>query len=415
MERQKLKIGLFGFGCVGKGLYDVLLHTKGLKAEITNICVKDKEKKRSLPTEFFTYDKFDILNDESINVIVELIDDADAAFDITRYAMQKGKAVVSANKKMIAEHFNELLELQRNYNVPFLYEGAACASIPVIRNLEEYYDNDLLNSIEGIVNGSINYILTKMHRDNLDYSLALKETQELGFAESDPTLDVAGYDARYKLSLLAAHAFGVVVAPEDIFCHGIQTIGKEDLQYAKEKGYKIKLIARAVKNKNKLALSVIPQFISFDDILYNIDDENNGLCVEGVFSDKQFFAGKGAGSYPTGSAVLSDISALTYNYRYEYKKLLQESGLKLSNDHLLKIYCRYPASVNVLDLPFEKVIEEYKSQSFNYKTGFVKLSDLKAIDLAQSKDIFIACLPENHFVVNELKFAKEAFSFITPE
>ena len=412
MERQKLKIGLFGFGCVGKGLYDVLLHTKGLKAEIAAICIKDKNKKRSLPAEFFTFDKSDILNDDSINVVVELIDDADAAFEIVRYAIQKGKAVVSANKKMIAEHFEELLALQKKFDVPFLYEGAACASIPVIRNLEEYYDNDLLTSIEGIVNGSTNYILTKMYRENQDYAVALKEAQALGFAESDPTLDVSGYDARYKLSLLTAHAFGLVVKPEDIFCNGIQSIGKEDLQYAKEKGYKIKLIARTIKSKNKLALSVIPQFISPTDILYNIDDENNGLCVEGVFSDRQFFAGKGAGSYPTGSAVLSDISALTYNYRYEYKKLLQESGLEVSNDITLKIYCRYPDSVRGLDLLFDDVIEEYKSRAFNYKTGFVKLSALHESGLAQNKDVFIACLPAAHFEVNELKL-EEQFNNLT--
>lgn len=403
--RQKLKIGLFGFGCVGKGLYDVLQHTQGLKADIAKICIKNPHKKRSLPSEYFTFNKHDIPDDASINVVVELIDDADAAFEIVKYALQKGKAVVSANKKMIAEHFEELLELQRTHDVPFLYEGAACASIPVIRNLEEYYDNDLLTSIEGIVNGSTNYILTKMYRENQEYDPALKEAQALGFAESNPALDVSGFDARYKLSLLTAHAFGLVVRPEDIFCRGIQSVRKEDLQYAKEKGYKIKLIARAIKNKNKLALSVIPQFIHSGNILYNIDDENNGLCVEGVFSDKQFFAGKGAGSYPTASAVLSDISALTYQYRYEYKKLQQGNYLKLSDDIPLRIYCRY--ADNDLDLPFEEVIEEYKSRAYNYKTGTVKLGELQKSALSENEEIFIACLPEGHLKAKELVYGEE--------
>ncbi|RZJ99697.1 MAG: homoserine dehydrogenase, partial [Flavobacterium sp.] len=169
MSRKKLNIGLFGFGCVGFGLYEVLQKTPGLKANIKNICVKDKDKKREIGAENFTFNKEDIFNDLEINVIVELIDDADAAYEIVTRALRSGKAVVTANKKMVAEHFEELLALQREYNVPLLYEAACCASIPIIRNLEEYYDNDLLESIQGIVNGSTNYILTKTFKDNVSY------------------------------------------------------------------------------------------------------------------------------------------------------------------------------------------------------------------------------------------------------
>jgi homoserine dehydrogenase len=161
VSRKKLTVGLFGFGCVGYGLYEVLEKTAGLKANIKWICVKDKNKSRQIPMNRFTFDADDILNDDEINTVVELIDDADAAFEIVKAALKKGKAVVTANKKMIADHFTELLQLQKQYDVPLLYEAACCASIPIIRNLEEYYDNDLLESIEGIVNGSTNYILTK--------------------------------------------------------------------------------------------------------------------------------------------------------------------------------------------------------------------------------------------------------------
>ena len=235
MERQKLNIGLFGFGCVGKGLYDVLEHTHGLKSNIAKICVKDKKKARPIPDSYFTFDKYDILDDDTVNVIVELIDDADAAYDIVSYALNKGKAVVSANKKMIAEHFEELVALQKKFDVPFLYEGAACASIPVIRNLEEYYDNDLLTSVEGIVNGSTNFILTKMYKEGKDYHEVLAEAQALGFAESNPALDVEGFDARYKLSILAAHAFGLFVEPDNIFKYGIQSVSDADIRYADRK------------------------------------------------------------------------------------------------------------------------------------------------------------------------------------
>src|SRR5687768_9438308 len=178
MSRKKLTIGLFGFGCVGTGLHEVFQKTPTLKANIKRICVKDRNKERTLPAHYFTFDRNDILNDPEITTVVELIDDADAAYEIVTTALRKGKAVVTANKKMIAEHFEELLHLQRKYNVPLLYEAACCASIPIIRNLEEYYDNDLLESIEGIVNGSTNYILTKTSDENLSYETALRDEQQ---------------------------------------------------------------------------------------------------------------------------------------------------------------------------------------------------------------------------------------------
>ena len=166
MATTQLNIGLFGFGVVGKGLYDVLHSTPTLQSSIKKICIKNTDKKRSIAAENFTTDASVILNDTGINVIVEVIDDADAAFEIVKTAIQNGKAVVSANKKMIAEHFEELLQLQEKYQTPFLYEASCCASMPIIRNLEEYYDNDLLQSIRGIINGSTNFILRKFLMSN---------------------------------------------------------------------------------------------------------------------------------------------------------------------------------------------------------------------------------------------------------
>ena len=165
MTQEKLRIGLFGYGCVGQGLHDVLNSSKGFKADIVKICVKDRTKKRRIPMTNFTYDKYDILNDSSINLVVELIDDADEAFNIVTTAMRSGKNVVTANKMMVAKHFKELVKMQSEYNVSLLYEASAGASIPIIRNLEEYYDNELLYSLRGILNGTTNYILTKMHNN----------------------------------------------------------------------------------------------------------------------------------------------------------------------------------------------------------------------------------------------------------
>jgi homoserine dehydrogenase len=174
MESHKeLTIGLFGFGVVGEGLYKVLQLTPSLKARLKKVCIKNPEKKRNAPASLFTTNKDELLYDPEINVIVEVIDDADAAYHIVSTALQNGKDVVSASKKMIAEHFLPCCNLQQQTDRSFLYESAACASIPVIRNLEEYYDNDLLHSIKAIVNGSTNFILTKMFEEGLDFKQAL--------------------------------------------------------------------------------------------------------------------------------------------------------------------------------------------------------------------------------------------------
>ncbi len=286
----QLTIGLFGFGVVGKGLYDVLHTTPTLQASIKKICIKNAGKKRSIPAENFTTEAALLLNDESINVIVELIDDADAAYHIVKTALQKGKAVVSANNKMIAEHFEELLQLQQENNTAFLYEAACCASMPIVRNLEEYYDNDLLKSIRGIINGSTNFILTKIFEEELEFREALTLAQQAGFAESNPKLDVGGFDAAKKLE------------------------------------------------SGKLAAFVLPQFVTPKDDLYHVQNEFNALTTESSFADTHFFKGKGAGAFPTASAVLSDISALRYNYKYEYKKIHHRTDTQLSTDYYLKVF-----------------------------------------------------------------------------
>ncbi len=300
---KQLTIGLFGFGVVGEGLYKVLQQTPSLNGEIRKVCIKHPDKQRNAPQELFTTDKDELLQDESINVIVEVIDDADAAFDIVKTALLKGKSVVSASKKMIAEHLPELLQLQQETGLPFLYESAACASIPVIRNLEEYYDNDLLHSIKAIVNGSTNFILTKIFEDKLEFATALKLAQDLGFAESNPKLDVEGYDAVNKWTFLLTHAYGIVTDTDQILFNGIQNIQLGDAKVAREKGYEIKLVAQAKKlSDGNVAAVVLPQFIAQQDPLTFVKNEYNGVVIESGFADKQFFYGKGAGSFPTASA-----------------------------------------------------------------------------------------------------------------
>jgi homoserine dehydrogenase len=381
MNRKDITIGLFGFGCVGYGLHEVLQKTPALKANIKRICIKDKHKERPIPSHHFTFDPNDILNDADINTVVELIDDADAAFEIVKTALQKGKAVVTANKKMIAEHFEELLQLQKLYNVPLLYEAACCASIPIIRNLEEYYDNDLLESIEGIVNGSTNYILTKTSEENISYTDALLQAQQKGYAESNPTMDTKGFDAKFKLLILIAHAFGVVAKPHEIFNMGIDKLGELELNYAREKGLKIKLVAYAEKTAaGKIISFVLPKFIDKSDKLFSVDEVFNGVKTKSYFSDVQFFVGKGAGAYPTASAVLSDISALSYDYRYEYKKLNQKDILENDSDILLKIFLRHDLAYgSEFKSHFEEINESYLNHESGFIIGTISLAHLKII------------------------------------
>ena len=375
---KKLTLGLFGFGVVGKGLYDVLQSTPALQASIKKICIKNIEKKRAIPQEHFTTIADDLLNDENINVIVELIDDADAAFDIVKKAMQKGKSVVSANKKMIAAHFEELLYLQHEYEVAFLYEGSCCASIPIIRNLEEYYDNDLLSSVKGIVNGSTNYILTKIFEDGLSFKDALLQAQQLGFAESDPALDIEGHDAANKLSILLAHAFGNIAGPAQFICNGITAINQSDANVARQKNLKIKLVATAQKiNDNQLAAFVLPQFVDAQDELANVSNEFNGLITESSFADKHFFKGKGAGAYPTAAAVLSDIAALRYNYKYEYKKYLQQNKLLLTNNYYLKVFVSADNISKIEKSQFEWIEELHNDLNHTWIIGVIHAEKLE--------------------------------------
>lgn len=379
METHKqLTIGLFGFGVVGEGLYKVLQQTPSLKASIKKVCIKHPEKKRDAPAALFTADRDAILNDPEINVVVEVINESEPAFEIVSRALKSGKSVVSASKKMLAEHLPELLELQKGTNASLLYEAAACASIPVIRNLEEYYDNDLLHSIKAIVNGSTNFILTKMFEEKLAFQEALLLAQQLGFAESDPSLDVEGYDAVNKWAFLLTHAYGIVEPITNLVFSGIDHIQAGDAEVAREKKYDIKLVAQAKKLAGgKVAAFVLPQFIKQDDHLAFVKNEFNGVVIESGFADKQFFYGKGAGSFPTASAVLSDLSALRYEYKYEYKKLYHHKPHELTDDFYIRTYVSFDDLKYIPKEKFQSIEEWHADNDRKYLVGVIHFRDLK--------------------------------------
>jgi homoserine dehydrogenase len=396
METHKqLTIGLFGFGVVGEGLYKVLQQTPSLKASIKKVCIKNAGKKREAPAELFTTDREVILNDPDINVVVEVINESGPAFEIVSRALRSGKSVVSASKKMIAEHLTELLQLQKETSASLLYEAAACASIPVIRNLEEYYDNDLLHSIKAIVNGSTNFILTKMFEEKLSFQEALLMAQQLGFAESDPSLDVEGYDAANKWTFLLTHAYGIVEKTENLVFSGIDHIQAGDAEVAREKHYDIKLVAQAKKlATGKVAAFVLPQFIRQDDHLAFVKNEFNGVVIESGFADKQFFYGKGAGSFPTASAVLSDLSALRYEYKYEYKKLYHHTPHQLTDDFYVRVYLSFDDLKYIPKEKFQSIEEWHADSDRKYLIGVIHFRDIKGQGWWRENGVSLVLTPD---------------------
>ena len=394
---KDLNIGLFGFGTVGTGIYKVLGSARNAHASIRRICVHSLAKKRSveLPDGMLTDNAADILDDPEIHLIVEVVDNAEASYAIVTGALRRGIPVVSGNKAMIARHLPELIKLQRANNTALLYDASACGSIPVIRNLEEYYDNDLLLEVKGILNGSSNYILSRVFDHGENYADALAKAQRLGFAEADPSFDIKGFDSLFKLVIITIHALGVYVKPEDVFAYGIATISDFDIRYAREKGVKIKLVAQVVKlDEGRFTLFVMPEFVAPGKYIYSVDDEYNGVVIRGECYDRQFMFGKGAGSLPTASSILSDVTARHHDYRYEYKKMSYAGRPVYTDDVTLRVYLRHPGPTLPEGIEFENITERYISADGCYTVGDISLAALRANKaILDDQSVFLCNIP----------------------
>ncbi|WP_347158160.1 homoserine dehydrogenase [Pontibacter chitinilyticus] len=392
-KRGKKKIGILGFGCVGQGLYDVLQHNQLL--EVVQICVKDKAKERSLPATAFTFDAQQLVQDQSLDLLAELISDPQEALLLVRQALQQGKTVVSANKKMIAENLPELVQLQRQYGGTLLYEAAVCGSIPILRTLEAYYGTEPLQEISGILNGSSNYILHKLDTEHLSYQEALQEAQALGFAELDPTLDVGGFDALHKICIIAAHAFGVVVPLPEVLRFGINHISTQDVALAQAAGARLKLVASAKTNAaGQLEVQVLPAFVQPDNELYHVKAEFNGVQLQAKFAGTQFLKGRGAGSHPTGSAVWADVAAALAGYKYTYPKL-QAATTAVATDTTLRIYLRFTPNGILPNLPWHEVTSFGVNSQVVQLLGTIQRSDLlRHQPELEALDAFVAQVPD---------------------
>ncbi len=312
MKNEKVKLGLIGLGTVGTGVVKVLKDYDNI--EIKKIAVKNINKKRdieNLDPSILTTDPFEIVNDPEIDIVVEVIGGTDPAFELLKTAINNKKHIVTANKELLAKKGQELFNLANEKNVTILYEAAIAGGIPIIMPIKTTLAGNKIHKIEAILNGTTNYILTKMEKDNVSYEEVLKEAQKLGYAETDPTGDVEGFDSAYKIATLATIAFNQRVDINKIYKEGITKISANDMQFAKELGYKIKLIALAkLTDDNKADVRVHPMLVPQKDCLASINGVTNSVVLEGFPVGRVMFAGPGAGMFPTASSVLGDILAI---------------------------------------------------------------------------------------------------------
>ncbi len=312
MEKKKIKIGLIGLGTVGSGVFKTLKNFDNV--EVVKIAVRNKNKKRNiegLDESIITDNAYEVVNDPQIDIVAELVGGVQPAYDLIKTAITNGKHIVTANKELLAKHGEELFNFAEEHNKVVLYEAAIAGGIPLIMPIKTILAGNKINKIKAILNGTTNYILTKMDVQGASYNDVLKESQELGYAEADPTGDVEGFDAAYKITTLATIAFGKRVKFENVYREGITKISPEDMQAANEMGYKIKLIASAeITEDNKADVRVHPMLISKSNPLAHIDYVTNAVTLTGHPVGSVTLSGPGAGEFPTASSVVGDILAI---------------------------------------------------------------------------------------------------------
>jgi homoserine dehydrogenase len=312
---DRVRIGLVGFGTVGESFYNLLTRNAaefarrlGVTVEVPWVGVRDASRKRAVgPGTRVVAGWQEILDDPSVPIVVELAGGADAPLPLIREALTRGKHVITANKALLSAHGRELLALAGARGVELKFEAAVCGGIPIIKVLRESLMGNKVRSIVGIVNGTTNYILTRMTEDKLSFPDALAQAQARGFAEADPALDISGGDAAQKIGLLASLAFDCWIQPQDIFCEGIAGVTQKDIEFCLSSGFVFKLVAQARMIEGAPLVTVFPALVPMDHPLAGVRDEFNGVLVDSDFLGASVYEGKGAGGSPTASSLASDL------------------------------------------------------------------------------------------------------------
>ena len=317
-----IRIGMLGCGTVGGGVATILAREAdditartGAKLEITRIAVRDATRDRGLglPAEVFTTDPLAVVEAEDVDVVVEVMGGREPAGDLIRRALAQGKPVVTANKELVAHEGPELYAAARTAGVDLAYEAAVAGAIPIIKPMKESLAGDRVSRVVGILNGTTNYILTRMSEEGADYGEVLADAQALGYAEADPTADVGGHDAAAKCAILASLAFDTAVHADDVFTQGIETVNATDIRVADRLGYVIKLLGIASEVEGRVGVRVHPAFLPKEHPLASVRGSFNAIYVEAEAAGELMFYGRGAGAEPTGSAVVGDIIDVARN------------------------------------------------------------------------------------------------------
>jgi len=354
---DKIKVALFGFGTIGTGVAKILINRAGLisratgkNVELVRICDKDTTTKRDieLPPGLLTSDIESVFGDPTIKIGIELIGGLEPAKSFVLRLLENGKDVITANKALLAQHGHELFEAARKHHRTIAFEAAVCGGIPILSSLSTALQANTLLSINAIVNGTSNYILSQMESGKTSYQDAVSQAQKLGYAETNPAMDVDGTDAVQKLTILAQLGFGAAVAWKDVPRMGIESVDAIDFRYAKELGYRIKLLAVAVRSEEGLELHVSPTLVKNDNPLARVQDAFNAVRVVGDSVGSVFFQGLGAGQLPTASAVAGDVidtvlgrTAVTFNMLNLWSSEKPSISIKSPNEFFGKSYLRF--------------------------------------------------------------------------
>ena len=313
---KTIGIGLAGFGTVGAGVYenlerhrDLIAQRSGYSFDVHKIIVRDPKKKRdiSAPATLFSSRWQDLLEDPEIRIVVELIGGTTEAFDLTVAAIRSGRIVVTGNKALLAERGAEIFALASKHKVPVFFEAAVAGGIPIIQSLRDAFVGNRIESVHGILNGTSNYILTRMQEAGLDYPEALAEAVQLGYAEADPTLDINGWDAGHKAIILAALAYGFWVDPSTIRVDGIERVSAADIHFARSLGYYIKLLGSIREHDGQIEVGVAPTLIPQSHVLASVNGVFNAIAMRGDLVGDSLFYGRGAGRGPTATSVIGDL------------------------------------------------------------------------------------------------------------
>ncbi|WP_226678795.1 homoserine dehydrogenase [Mesobacillus jeotgali] len=376
---QAISVGLLGLGTVGSGVVriienhqDKLMHQVGCPIKVKKILVQDVEKERSVKVDpsLLTVNPADIMEDPEIEVVIEVMGGIEDTREHLIQALRSKKNIVTANKDLMAVHGSELLTVANENGCDLFFEASVAGGIPILRSLVEGLASDRITKMMGIVNGTTNYILTKMSQEGLAYDSVLKEAQQLGYAEANPASDVEGLDAARKMAIMASLGFSMKIDLDDVKAKGITSVTEEDLQYGKQLGYTMKLLGIAVREGDKVEVCVEPALLPSSHPLASVNNEYNAVYVYGEAVGETMFYGPGAGSLPTATAVVSDLVGVVKNMRLgvngssfitpQYEKQLKDDG-EVNSKHFLRLHVHDEVGV------FSKITSLFASHNVSFE------------------------------------------------